>query len=79
MGEEEDIAREEGLPEACPLEDLKTHLALEKRQGRFLPMDFGVILTEEESSAIFRVYHRLREMGYGIAPENEPDRNGSTP
>ena len=59
------------------MEYLRTHKALQKKAGQFLPMQFGVVFTAERRAVVAGVHHRMRELGHGIPPEREQAQSQS--
>ena len=57
----------EDLPSYCTPEFLTAHLAREKREDMFLPMMFGIHVTDEDAARIDRAYDLLRSQGQGKA------------
>lgn len=55
----------EDLPEYCSAEFLKTHLAMERHEGLYLPMMFGISVSDEDAARINRAYDQLRAEGHG--------------
>ena len=55
----------EDLPEYCSAGFLKAHLDMERQEGLFLPITFGVHVSDEDAVRINRAYDKLRAEGHG--------------
>ena len=55
----------EDLPDYCSADFLKAHLAMERHEGMYLPMMFGVLVSDEDAARINRAYNHLRAEGHG--------------
>lgn len=55
----------EDLPEYCSADFLISHLAKERHEGLFLPMMFGVQVSDADAARINRAYDLLRAEGHG--------------
>ena len=80
-----DIDPLDDLTEYCSAQFLKNHLAHERTEGMFLPMDFDAAVSDEDAARINRAYDRLRSEGHGKTdtvdeltnrtfPIHDPDR-----
>ena len=69
----------EDLPDYCSVDFLKTHLAMERREGLYLPMMFGVRVSDEDAARINRAYDLLRAEGHGKLDTTEELTESSFP
>ena len=60
------------LPESFGEENLRAHMALEKKLGRPLHISFGELLSPEDTNAIMEAYNYLQSQGEGMPSDPGP-------